>query len=249
MSILGTIRRIKNNLFPLRHFSAKWALRDKVCFGRRAFSVRSAFEGKNAVFANASVVDCEIGLCTYISNDTHLDRTKIGRYCSIADHVRTGFGTHPTHTVVSTFPSFYYDTKNIPFSFMEGQPPLYSVWRYADSNDRDLVEIGNDVWIGSHVLIMDGVKIGDGAIVAAGAVVTKNVEPYSIVGGVPAKHIKYRFTEEQRKALLAIKWWEKDFEWVKEHYMNFQEIDKFLTEYFDKKGNEENISSDSCVEV
>lgn len=69
-------------------------------------------------------------------------------------------------------------------------------------------EIGNDVWIGQNAVIMDGVKIGDGAIVAAGAVVTKDVAPYAIVGGVPAKLIKYRFDEATIKDLLRLKWWE-----------------------------------------
>lgn len=232
MSIKKNLRRIYNSLFPIRHLLAKLRLWDKVCCGKNAFSIHSTFEGKNALFVHASVVNCEIGLCSYISADTHLANTKVGRFCSIADHVRTGFGTHPTTTFVSTFPSFYYDTQNIPVSFMPGEPPLYSVWRYADEGRKFLVEIGNDVWIGSHTLIMDGVKIGDGAVVAAGAVVTKDVEPYSIVGGVPAKHIKYRFPEEQRKALLEMKWWEKDFEWIKEHYREFRDIENFLNAFY-----------------
>lgn len=70
------------------------------------------------------------------------------------------------------------------------------------------VVIGNDVWIGANVSILPGVHIGDGAVLAAGAVVNKDVEPYEIVGGVPAKHIKYRFDAEQRKILLSVKWWE-----------------------------------------
>ena len=228
MLLKKNLRRLFDTLFPLRQFPAKMAMWNEVYFGRKASSTGSVFEGKNALFAHSSVAHCEIGLCTYISSNTHLARTKIGRDCCIADHVRTGFGTHPTHTVVSTFPSFYYDTTNIPVSFMKGQPPLYSVWRYADAAGKYVVEIGNDVWIGSHVLIMDGVKIGDGAIVAAGAVVTKDVEPYSIVGGVPARHIRYRFTEGQIKKLLQLKWWEKNLERVKEHYKDFQDIDMFL---------------------
>lgn len=114
---------------------------------------------------------------------------------------------------------------------MGGQSPLYPIWKYTDPIGKKLVEIGNDVWIGSHVLIMDGVKIGDGAIIAAGAVVTKDVEPYSIVGGVPARHIRYRFSEEQIKKLLQLKWWEKDFGWIKEHYRDFRNINEFIAKY------------------
>jgi len=70
--------------------------------------------------------------------------------------------------------------------------------------------IGNDVWIGSGVIIMDGIRIGDGAIVASGAVVTKDVAPYTIIGGVPAKVIKSRFPPETVEALMRIKWWNWD---------------------------------------
>jgi hypothetical protein len=73
-----------------------------------------------------------------------------------------------------------------------------------------MTEIGNDVWIGDRVVIMSGVKIGDGAIVAAGAVVTKDVPPYAIVGGVPARVIKYRFDEKTIHRLLDLQWWRYD---------------------------------------
>lgn len=231
ISMKKSLRRIYNSLFPFCNLSVKLKLWDKVVFGKNAISIRSDFEGRNALFANTKVINCKIGLCSYISTDSSLRSTKVGRFCSIADHVRTAFGTHPTNTFVSTFPSFYYDTQNIPISFMPGKPSLYSIWRYADEEQKFLVEIGNDVWIGSHVLIMDGVKIGDGAVVAAGAVVTKDVEPYSIVGGVPAKHIKFRFSEGQRKALLELKWWNSDFDTIMAHYADFQNIEQFIKSY------------------
>jgi hypothetical protein len=86
------------------------------------------------------------------------------------------------------------------------------------SGKGDII-IGNDVWIGAKSTIMSGVKIGHGAIVAAGAVVTKDVQPYSVVGGNPAKHIKFRFDEKQIEKLLEISWWDWEESKIKEEAM------------------------------
>lgn len=83
--------------------------------------------------------------------------------------------------------------------------------------------VGNDVWISCNSVIISGVKIGDGAVIGAGAVVTKNVEPYAIVGGVPVKVIRYRFSNEISKKLLKLKWWNKDDEWIKRNLSLFTE--------------------------
>src|SRR5690606_6383856 len=89
--------------------------------------------------------------------------------------------------------------------------------------DKDLFKeyeqtiIGNDVWIGANAIIKSGISIGDGAIIASGAVVTKNVEPFSVVGGVPAKHLKYRFNPDQISFLKDFKWWNNDLTFYKEH--------------------------------
>lgn len=92
--------------------------------------------------------------------------------------------------------------------------------------------IGNDVWIGANALIVDNITIGDGAIVAAGAIVTKNVEPYMIVGGMPATPIKKRFSDEQIEKLLRIKWWDKNLEWLKANHRLFHDPEKFFTTLF-----------------
>jgi acetyltransferase-like isoleucine patch superfamily enzyme len=127
------------------------------------------------------------------------DRVVIGKFCGIAQGVKFIFGEHQMNTV-STFPFK-------AACFNEGQ--------YADSISKGNIEIGNDVWIGANSIILSGVSIGDGAVIAAGAVVNRDVAPYSVVGGVPAKHIKYRLKEDQIKALLDIEWWDWPMDKIK----------------------------------
>ena len=97
-----------------------------------------------------------------------------------------------------------------------------------------LVEHFKCCFSGTYVLerlVMNGVKIGDGAIVAAGAVVTKDVPPYSVVGGVPAKVIKYRFSEETVSRLMAIKWWDSDVQYLHRQFRLFHDVNNFLNEF------------------
>ncbi len=131
------------------------------------------------------------------------DKLIIGKFCSIACGAKFLFtsGNHAMRSLSTyTFPLFFeewgLDAKNI---------------RSAWDNKGDIV-IGNDVWIGYEAVIMSGVKIGDGAIIGTRAVVTKDVEPYTIVGGVPAKPIRKRFDDETIKALEALRWWDWEFD-------------------------------------
>ncbi|WP_305076003.1 CatB-related O-acetyltransferase [Methylosinus sp. RM1] len=137
---------------------------------------------------------------------------EIGRYVSIGEQVQAGRGDHP-HAWLSTSPMFYLTTPlfDVGTANFVGAPELYN---YRPNLDGVAplpfvrpVKIGNDVWIGHGAFIKPGVNIGDGAVVAACAVVTRDVPPYSIVGGNPAKVIKYRFPEELRERLLACRWW------------------------------------------
>jgi acetyltransferase-like isoleucine patch superfamily enzyme len=121
-------------------------------------------------------------------------KLRIGKYCSIADEVHVFLGGNHDISRVSTYPFGAGDDLIGP---REGHP-------LSNGN----IEIGNDVWIGSHASIMSGVTVGDGAVIAAFSHVVKDAQPYSVVGGNPAKHIKYRFTETQIEELLKIKWWD-----------------------------------------
>ncbi len=141
------------------------------------------------------------------------DKLIIGKFCSIACGAKFMF-TSGNHTLKSlsnyTFPIFFdewqLDKKNIT-----------SAW----DNKGDIV-IGNDVWIGYEAVITSGVKIGDGAIIGTRALVTKDVPPYAIVGGVPAKIIRKRFDEQTIEKLLKIKWWDWDKEKIKKHVTAIQ---------------------------
>jgi virginiamycin A acetyltransferase len=135
------------------------------------------------------------------------DKLTIGKYCSIACGAKFIF-TSANHTKqsLSTYP--------FPIFFSEWSLNVEDITKAWD-NKGDIV-IGNDVWIGYEAVIMPGVKIGDGAIIGTRAVVTKDVPPYTIVGGVPAKVIKKRFSEEMINKLMDIQWWNWDDEKVKE---------------------------------
>lgn len=93
---------------------------------------------------------------------------------------------------------------------------MYTEHTVLDSS-KYVVKIGNDVWIGNNVMIMDGVTIGDGAIIAAGSIVTKDVEPYVVCAGIPAKAIKSRFDKDKVDKLLELRWWDKSPEWIKKN--------------------------------
>jgi acetyltransferase-like isoleucine patch superfamily enzyme len=156
-----------------------------------------------------------LGDFSYIANHCTISYTEIGKYCSIGPNVKIAPGRHPSAIFVSTHPSFL--KRN--FAANSG---------YAGNLP---VTIGNDVWIGANALIIDGVSIGDGAIIGANAVVTKDVSPYCIVGGVPAKVIRKRFADEQIAQLLEFKWWDKSEEWIRQHTGDFDNIEVFLKKH------------------
>lgn len=178
------------------------------------FNDKTKFEGWNKVGDNTVISDATLGRYSYIGSNSSLLYASIGRFCSIASNVKVIFLNHPTSEFFSTSPVFFSVLNQCGTSFVS--KPLFDEHKMI--NGRSCI-IGNDVWIGENVLIMGGAKIGDGAIVAAGAVVTKDVQPYSIVGGVPAKHIKYRFDEATIKRYLELEWWNKDDEWIKENML------------------------------
>lgn len=155
--------------------------------------------------------DSKVGAYSYIQPNCQIEGGWIGRFCSIAEGVVIGPGDHPTDWL-STHP--FVNDPNDYASGLSLYDPSFKNWLGSITKrpflDGGRTIIGNDVWIGQRAIIRRGVKIGDGAIIASGAVVAKDVEPYAIVGGVPAKVIRYRFSEDVRKTLLELKWWNYD---------------------------------------
>jgi len=174
-------------------------------FHPTSFSVMSKFSSHVHLDAKTALNRCEVGSYSYISKETSMIRVTVGRYCSIGPECKIGMGSHPTN-LISTSPVFFSKSNKIGISLIEEE--CYEEFKP--------IEIGHDVWIGSRAMIMGGCHIGNGAIVAAGAVVIKDVKPYSIVGGIPAKEIKMRFDAELIELLERSKWWLLNHQKLKE---------------------------------
>ena len=177
----------------------------------------STFEGKNYIAYNTSFVG-KMGYGSYIGVGGNLSAV-IGRYCSIASCVKTVNGFHPLN-FVSMHPAFYNKNNSVNLSY-NNIPDQVEEHRYENRYGVYDVEIGNDVWIGAGVTIMAGVKIGDGSVIGSGAMVVKDVPPYSVVAGVPARVIKMRFDQNTIDKLIKLQWWNKEQSWIEKYAVYF----------------------------
>lgn len=193
-------------------------------------------EGGNYIDNHSVLRDCYLGFGSYAGHHVFLEKTKVGNYTCIGPNVIIIPGKHPVNKFVSIHPAFYSVHKQSGFTFTDKE--LFDEQVFTDESGEWFCEIGSDVWIGNSAKIISGVKIGDGAVVAAGAVVTKDVPDYAIVGGVPAKIIRYRFDENTVNVLKTSKWWEKSFEWLSNNSELFTDINLFLKKDMEMKINE-----------
>ena len=155
---------------------------------------RSSFTKYSEIKRFVKLKNTQIGKYSRVNPFCNLANTIVGNFTAIGRNTTIGLGTHPLN---------YVSTQNIFYKKNNMNNKWVNPIKLKDTS----IEIGNDVWIGVEAMILDGVKVGDGAVVGARAVVTKDVPPYAIVVGVPAKIIKYRFDEIVIKRLLEIKWW------------------------------------------
>lgn len=159
----------------------------------------TTLEGNCTLQPGCLVDQVALGAWSYVARETILNDVRLGRFCSIGPRTLIGTGEHPSH-LISTSPVFYSNRGQCGPSFA----------KETTFTERRTVHIGHDVWIGAHVFIRDGITIGHGCIIAAGAVVTENIPAYSVVGGVPAKRIRPRFSADIVAKLEALAWWNWD---------------------------------------
>jgi len=202
----GVVRRAKNKRM---HHDCK--------FYKGAVVLNSTLEHFNILFENAQLINSSLGSHTYIQKRSTVVNASVGKFCSVASDVSIGPGNHKLDDV-STHPVFYLQNTPLVKKYCADD-------RFAESSKR--TTIGHDVWIGEKAIVLDGVSIGTGAVIASGAVVSKDVAPYTIVGGVPAKPIRMRFTDEEIEFLLKSEWWNRDESWLQEHHKSFNNIEDF----------------------
>ena len=156
----------------------------------------SQLEGNNVIYDRCQLGKISLGAYSYLNSDATVSNMQIGRFTSVGPNLKCGYGLHPTN-YVSTSPVFFSTRKQCGTTFADRD--LFA--------EQQSTVVGHDVWVGANVYLKDGINVGHGAVIAAGAVVTRDVPPYVIVGGVPAKTIRPRFDENVIAGLLAIEWW------------------------------------------
>lgn len=183
--------------------------------------INSRIASSSKVESGSSIVNVQMDKHSFCGYDCEIINCEIGKYCSIANCVFIGGAEHPL-SWVGTSPVFYKGRDSVKLKLSE-----------YERDESKITYIGNDVWIGYRASIKAGVRIGNGAVIGMGAVVSKDVPPYAIVVGNPAKIVKYRFDEGTMKMLDESMWWERDekvlrsvAKYVKTPHLFIEEINK-----------------------
>ena len=171
---------------------------------------------------NTVIVESTIGDYTYDDGDVSICYSEIGQYCSIANRVRINPGNHPRDRVTQHHMTY----RRVKFGLSDRDDEEFFAWRRAHP-----CVVGHDVWIGHAAVILPGVSIGTGAIVGAGAIVTRDVEPYQVVAGVPARPLRFRFSSDVITRILKSRWWEWGRPQLEERWEDLCSLPTFLEKY------------------
>ena len=168
------------------------------------------------------IMESTFGDYSYTAGDVSIVYADIGKFCSIASHVRINPGNHPMWRVTQHHSTY----RRKMYGFDSEDDAEFFEWRREHR-----CTVGHDVWMGHAAIVMPGVSIGTGAVIGSGAVVTKDIEPYQIAVGVPARPIKQRFPDHVAAKLLDIAWWDWDRETLEERFEELLDLESFLKKY------------------
>lgn len=188
----------------------------KLKFEYMATALNCQFGNYNTIYPWSEMSNVTLGDFSFVARECKLANAIIGKFTCVGPEVVCGLGRHPSRNFVSVHPIFYSVRRQAQITFAA----------HSGFQEFAPITIGNDVWIGARAIILDGVTIGDGAIVGAGAVVARDVPPYAVVGGVPARIIRYRFDPDEISFLMQMRWWDRDLEWLRKNSELMRDINK-----------------------
>ena len=198
-----------------RHLRRRYGLVSLGSVEPQRISPSSEFGRRCRINGPVFIMNSRIDDYTYIEGGVRILAADVGKFCAIAPFAQVGLASHPIDRDVSGHPAFYLHKPELGYDLVDS----------TRHDDLLRTSIGNDVWVGAGALIKDGVRVGDGAVIAAGAVVIRDVEPYAIVGGVPASTIRYRFDPEEISFLLDLAWWDRPDDWLRDHAHLMSDLD------------------------
>jgi phosphonate metabolism protein (transferase hexapeptide repeat family) len=189
-----------------------------------ALVIDSKFGQWTAVGERSSLTESVLGDYSYVVDDVHIIYSEIGKFCAIATQSRINPGNHPMWRAAL----HHFTYRSVWYGLADEEDDEFFDWRR-----KHRVILENDVWIGHGATIMPGVRLGTGSAVGAGAVVTKDVLPFEIVVGVPAKHLRWRFEEPVRERLLQLAWWDWSRDRLREALADFRKLsgEEFVEKY------------------